>query len=221
MSETRLQAESRTEFGKGAARRIRRDHKVPAVLYGHGSDPQHITLPGHDTWLALKHGGANALLAIELEGKTQLVLPKQVQRDAIKGTLEHLDLLIVKKGEKVVVEVPVHTVGDAAADTLVTIEHATVTLEAEATHIPEAIEVSIEGAEAGTQILAKDLDLPKGSSLHIDEDSLVVNVTAQVELDTEFEGEESGEATDAGESGEESSEGASAESAEAEAPSGE
>jgi large subunit ribosomal protein L25 len=178
MTETKLQAESRTEFGKGAARRIRRAHLVPAVLYGHGTDPIHITLPGHDTMLALKHGGANALLSIELDGTSQLALPKQVQRDPIKGFLEHLDLIIVRKGEKVTVDVPVHTVGDAASETLVTIEHSTVSVEAEATHLPESIEVSIEGAEVGTQILAQDLPLPSGSTLHTDAETLVVNVTA-------------------------------------------
>ena len=185
MSETRLQAESRTEFGKGAARRIRRDHKVPAVLYGHGTDPIHVTLPGHDTMMALKHGGANALLSIELGGKTQLALPKQVQRHPVRGELEHLDLLIVKRGEKVTVDVPVVTVGDAAPETVVTVEHPTISVQAEATHLPESIEVSVEGAEAGTQILAKDLTLPQGTILQVDEEQLVVNITAAVELDLE------------------------------------
>ncbi len=177
MTETRLKAESRTEFGKGAARRIRRDHKVPAVLYGHGTDPVHVTLPGHDTMMALKHGGANALLSIDLDGSTELVLPKQVQRDPIRGVLEHLDLIIVRKGEKVVVDVPVHTVGEAGPETLVTVENSTISLEAEATHLPEFIEVSIEGLEAGTQVLARDLSLPSGSTLHVDEETLVVNVS--------------------------------------------
>ncbi len=177
MSEAKIQAESRTEFGKGAARRIRRADKVPAVLYGHGTDPIHITLPGHDTMLALKHGGANALLTIEIGGKSQLALPKQVQRDPIKGFLEHVDLLVVKKGEKVTVDVPVHVIGDAAPETLVVTEHTVVSLDAEATHIPEFIEVSVEGAEVGTQLFAKDLDLPSGSALHLDEDTLIVNVT--------------------------------------------
>ncbi len=193
MSETKLQAEARTEFGKGAARRIRRDHKVPAVLYGHGTDPLHVTLPGHETLMALKHGGANALLSIELDGKSELALPKQVQRHAIKGDLEHLDLLIVKRGEKVTVDVPVHTVGDAAAGTMVQIEHATLSIEAEATHLPEVIEVSVEGVEAGTQILASDLTLPQGSTLAVDGDTLVVNVTEVVEMDTESDAETSAE----------------------------
>jgi large subunit ribosomal protein L25 len=213
MSETKLQAEPRNEFGKGAARRIRRADKVPAVLYGHGTDPIHITLPGHDTMLALKHGGANALLSIDLDGRSQLALPKQIQRDPIKGFLEHLDLILVRKGEKVTVDVPVHTVGDAAPETLVTIEHSTVSVEAEATHLPEWIEVSIEGAEVGTQILARDLPLPSGSVLHTDADTLVVNVgaaptaeeveeeLAEAEAEVGIEREESeDEAADGGES---------------------
>jgi large subunit ribosomal protein L25 len=178
MSETRLQAEARNEFGKGAARRIRRDHKVPAVLYGHGTDPVHVTLPGHETMLALKHGGANALLTIDLAGEETLALPKQVQRHPVKGVLEHLDLLIVRRGEKVVVEIPVHVIGEAASETLVTTDHATLSVEAEATHIPEFVEVSVEGAEVGTQILAKDVPLPSGSTLQTDPEALVVNVVA-------------------------------------------
>jgi large subunit ribosomal protein L25 len=177
MSESNIQAETRSEFGKGAARRIRRADKVPAVLYGHGSDPIHITLPGHDTMLALKHGGVNALLTLTVEGTEHLALPKQVQRDPIKGFLEHLDLIIVKKGEKVTVEIPVHLNGEPAPDALVVTEHSTVSVEAEATHIPEYIEVSIEGAEVGTQIFAKDLEVPKGSTVLADDDTLIVNVT--------------------------------------------
>ncbi len=188
MSETKLTAETRTEFGKGAARRIRREHKVPAVLYGHGTDPVHITLPGHDTMLALKHGGTNALLAIDLAGEETLALPKQVQRHPVKGELEHLDLLIVRRGEKVVVEVPVHLVGEAAPETLVTTEHPTLSLEAEATHIPEFVEVSIDGAEVGTQVLAKDVTLPSGATLHSDPETLVVHVsTAPTAEDVESE----------------------------------
>ena len=189
MSETTLQAESRTEFGKGAARRLRRASKVPAVLYGHGTDPIHVSLPGHDTMMALKHGGANALLSIDLQGQTRLAIPKQVQRDPVKGFLEHLDLLIVERGEKVTVDVPVHVVGDAASETVVTLENAAVSLEAEATHIPEVIEVSVEGAEAGTQITIADLVLPPGSVAQGADDALVVNITAAVELE---------EATDTG-----------------------
>ena len=190
MAETKLQAEPRTEFGKGAARRIRRDDKVPAVLYGHGTDPVHITLPGHATMLALKHGGANALLSIDVSGTTQLALPKQVQRDPIKGFLEHLDLIIVRRGEKVTVDVPVHLVGEHVPDALVTLENATISLEAEATHLPEVVEVSVEGAAVGTQIHAKDLPLPSGSTLHVDEETLIVNIVAaptEAEVEAELE----------------------------------
>ena len=176
-SESHIKAERRTEFGKGAARRIRRADKVPAVLYGHGTDPIHISLPGHETMLALKHGGANALLTITVEGTDQMALPKQVQRDPIKGFIEHLDLLIVRRGEKVTVDIPVHLSGEAEADALVVTETSTVSVEAEATHIPEYVEVSIEGAKVGDQIFAKDLQVPSGSRVLLDDDALVVNVT--------------------------------------------
>jgi large subunit ribosomal protein L25 len=177
MSAEKIKAEPRTEFGKGAARRIRREHKVPAVIYGHGNDPIHVTLPGHDTMMALKHGGANALLELDLEGSTQLALTKQVQVDPIRRTLEHVDFVAVRRGEKVTVEVPVHLNGEAARETLVVTDTTTIQLEAEATHIPEFVEVSIEGLEAGTQILASDLDLPAGSVLLLEPDTLIVNIT--------------------------------------------
>jgi large subunit ribosomal protein L25 len=177
MSEDLIKAEPRNEFGKGAARRIRRADKVPAVIYGHGNDPIHVTLPGHDTMLAIKHGGANAVLNIEVAGKVQLALTKQVQADPIKGFLEHIDFVAVRKGEKVTVEVPVHLVGEAKSDALVVTEQNVIQIEAEATHIPEYIEVSIEDAEVGTQILASDLELPPGSTLLLDPETLVVNIT--------------------------------------------
>ena len=180
MSEDLIIAETRTEFGKGAARRIRRADKVPAVIYGHGNDPVHVTLPGHDTLMAIKHGGANAVLNIEIDGKVQLALTKQVQADPIKGFLEHVDFVAVKKGEKVTVEVPVHLTGEAAKETFVQLENTVVTLEAEATHIPEAIEVSVEGAEVGTQIHASQLELPKGATLVTDGEQLIVNITQAV-----------------------------------------
>jgi large subunit ribosomal protein L25 len=175
--ESNITAEPRTEFGKGAARRIRRAAKVPAVLYGHGGDPVHITLPGHDTMLALKHGGANALLTISIEGKDQLALPKQIQRDPIKGFLEHLDLILVRKGEKVTVEIPVHLTGDPDPEALVVTETSTISVEAEATHIPEYVEVSIEGAKVGDQIFASDLQVPSGSTVLMDDDALIINIT--------------------------------------------
>jgi large subunit ribosomal protein L25 len=174
--EVKIKAETRTQFGKGAARRIRREDKVPAVIYGHGNDPQHITLPGHDTMMALKRGGSNALLYIEVEGSTVIALTKQVQADPIKGFLEHLDFVEVKKGEKVTVEIPIHTVGEPKSDAMVVTELNTVSVEAEATNIPEYIEISVEDAEAGYHVLAKDLVLPSGSLLLTDEEALVVNV---------------------------------------------
>jgi large subunit ribosomal protein L25 len=173
--EVKLTAELRTEFGKGAARRIRRADKVPAVLYGHGTDPIHITLPGHETLLALRQ--ANALLSIEVDGGSQLALPKQVQRDPIKHTIEHVDLLLVRRGEKVTVDIPVLVEGEAAADTLVDVVANTVSVEAEATHIPQQIAVSIEGLKAGTQILARDLQLPEGSTIQGDDEALIINIT--------------------------------------------
>ena len=229
MAEIKIAAENRTEFGKGAARRIRRAAKVPAVLYGHGTDPVHITLPGHDTMLALKHGGANALLTISIDGTEQLALPKQIQRDPIKGFLEHLDLLIVRKGEKVTVEIPVHLVGEADPDALVVTEISTITVEAEATHIPEYVEVSIEGLNVGDQILAKDLTVPAGSTVLLDDDALVINVThaptaaeveeelAEAEAEVGIERDESEEEAAEAAEGEESAEGESAEGDKSEA----
>lgn len=193
MPEVKLTAELRTEFGKGAARRIRRADKVPAVLYGHGTDPVHITLPGHETLLALRQ--ANALLSIDVDGKSQLALPKQVQRDPIKHSIEHVDLVLVRRGEKVTVEVQIEIEGEAAAGTLVDVIAPTVSIEAEATHIPQQIVVSVEGAEAGTQITAADLQLPAGSTVQADPETLIVNVT---NVPTAAEGEdESGEGAEA------------------------
>ncbi|MRJ76462.1 50S ribosomal protein L25/general stress protein Ctc [Aeromicrobium sp. SMF47] len=187
MAEIKIAAETRTEFGKGAARRIRRADKVPAVLYGHGADPVHVALPGHQLMLALKN--ANALLTIDLGSEQHLAIPKQVQRDPLKGFIEHADLLIVRKGEKVTVDVRILPVGDAVSGNLVVLENATIAIEAEATHIPESFEISIEGMTAGDQILAKDIELPEGSSLAVDEDLLIVNVTAaptEAQLESEL-----------------------------------
>ncbi|MFC6703772.1 50S ribosomal protein L25/general stress protein Ctc [Flexivirga alba] len=178
LKEIRLDAEVRTEFGKGAARRIRRDHKIPAVLYGHGTEPVHLTLPGHETMLALKH--ANAILTLDFDGKQELALAKDVQRDAIKPVIEHIDLVIVKRGEKVTVDVSVHIEGDAAPETNVVVENSSLTVEADVIAIPESFTVSVEGLEAGSQVLAKDVELPAGVSLVSDEELLVVNVSQQV-----------------------------------------
>jgi len=175
VSEIKLPAEQRPEFGKGAARRIRREDKVPAVLYGHGSQPVHVTLPGHETMLALKT--PNALLSIDLGSENHLAIPKQVQRDPLKGFIEHVDLLIVKRGEKVTVDVAITVTGEPESGVLVVTENATVSLEAEATHIPTEIEVSVEGKQVGEQVLASDLELPKGAALAVEEDLLIVNLT--------------------------------------------
>lgn len=188
MSEVKLAAETRNEFGKGAARRIRRDSKVPAVVYGHGAEPVHVTLPGHELQLALRT--PNVLLTLDIEGKTQLAIPKAVQRDALKGFLKHVDLLLVRSGEKVTVEVYVHTEGELAPGAYL-LEHvlSTLTVEAEATHIPESVTVSIAGLEAGASILAKDIPLPKGTTLAIDEDAVVLQVLSAQAEEAPAEGE--------------------------------
>ena len=175
---TKLVASKRTEFGKGAARKIRRSGNIPAVIYGHGTEPVHISLPGHDTMLALKH--VNALLTIVVDGDEQLALAKDVQRDPIKPVIEHVDLVVVRRGEKVTVDVPVHLEGEAAAETLVTLDHANLQLLVAATDIPENVVVSVEGLAAGTQILAGQIELPASAELVTDPEALVVNVTQAV-----------------------------------------
>jgi large subunit ribosomal protein L25 len=175
---TKLVAEKRTDFGKGAARKIRRAGNIPAVMYGHGTEPVHISLPGHDTMMALKQ--VNALLTIVIEGAEQLALAKDVQRDPIKPVIDHVDLVVVRKGEKVTVDVPVHLEGEAAAETVVTLDHNTLQVEALATNIPENVVISVEGLEAGTQILAGAIELPEGSTLVTDAEALVVNVTQAI-----------------------------------------
>lgn len=177
MSEVKIPAELRTEFGKGPARRIRRADRVPAVLYGHGKDPVHISLPGHDTMLALRT--ANALLNLDIDGGgTELAIPKHVQRDPVKGFIEHVDLLAVRRGEKVIVDVPVLVQGEPAPGALVTHEHSTLRVESEATHIPERLEVSIEGLEPGSQVQAGAVQLPTGVVLQMEPDALVVSISA-------------------------------------------
>jgi len=178
MPKSKLVATARTKFGKGAARSIRREHKIPAVMYGHGTEPVHISLPGHETMLALKV--ANVLLTVEIDGKDHLALAKDIQRDPIRPVIEHIDLVVVRKGEKVHVDVPVHLVGVAAIETVVTVEKNTVELAVEATHIPDHVEVSIEGLQVGTQIHASDLVLPKGAELLTDAETLIVNITAVI-----------------------------------------
>ncbi|MEU7009195.1 50S ribosomal protein L25/general stress protein Ctc [Streptomyces sp. NPDC046332] len=188
MSEVKISAEVRTEFGKGAARAVRRENKVPGVLYGHGTEPVHVTLPGHELLLALRT--PNVLLALDVDGKSELAIPKAVQRDAIKGFLVHVDLLLVKRGEKVTVEIPVQAEGELAAGGNL-LEHVlnTLSVEAEATHIPESVSVSVEGLEAGASILAKDIALPKGSTLVTDADAVVLQVLAAQAEEPAAEGE--------------------------------
>ncbi len=190
MSEIRLSAEPRTEFGKGGARRTRRAGKIPAVIYGHGADPRHVSLPAREFTNAVRHGGANVLLTLDLDGETQLAIPKAIQRHALKGTFDHVDLLAVRSGEKVSVDVPVVTVGDVVSGALLQHEATTVTVEAEATHLPSSIEVNVEGLEIGTQITAGRLSLPRGVSLATDPEHVLVLIaeapTAEaMEADTE------------------------------------
>lgn len=199
MSEVRIAAEPRTTFGKGAARKIRREHKVPAVLYGHGIDPKHLTLPGHEVLLALRT--PNVLIRLKGEGVDELALPKGVQRDPIKGFVEHVDLLLVKRGEKVTVEIPVTTVGDVNSEGLLDQQLVAVAVEAEATNIPTGVEVDVEGLEVGTAITAGDLNLPRGATLAADPESVILQVNAKpTEAPAEEAGE--GEIAEAGESAE-------------------
>ena len=176
-----LVTEIRDTFGKGVARKIRAKGKIPAVIYGHGTEPQHVTLPGHETALILRK--SNQVLELDIQGKTQLALVKDVQKDPVRQIIEHIDLIVVRAGEKVTVDVPIHLEGEAAAGTSVNQDSNTVSLEVEATHIPENIVVSIEGLEQGAQILAKDLALPTGASLISEPDTLIVGITGEQEQD--------------------------------------
>ena len=189
MAEIKLTATQRTEFGKGAARRIRRADQVPAVLYGHGTDPVHITLPGHQTLLALRQ--ANVLLSIDIEGgANQLALPKQVQRDPIKGFIEHVDLVIVRRGEKVTVEVPLVIVGgDDLKEGIVTTDQQSIALLVEATNIPSEIQIDVAELAVGDQIFAKDLVLPEGAVFPGEPDDLMLSIAAPIseeELEAEL-----------------------------------
>ncbi|THA70597.1 50S ribosomal protein L25/general stress protein Ctc [Streptomyces sp. A0958] len=194
MAEIKLNAEVRTEFGKGAARRARRANLVPAVVYGHGAESVHITLPGHELQLALRT--ANVLIGLEIDGKDALVIPKAVQRNPLKGDIEHVDLLTVKRGEKVNVEVAVHAEGDLApGGNLLEYVMNTLLVEAEATHIPESVTVSVQGLDAGASILAKDIPLPAGSVLaEADPDAVVLAVVAAQAEEPSAEGAEGAEA---------------------------
>ena len=188
MSEVRLSAEPRTEFGKGGARRTRRAGKIPAVIYGHGDDPRHVSLPAREFTNAIRHGGSNVLLTLEVDGEEQLAIPKAIQRHAIKGTYDHVDLLAVRRGEKVTIDVPLEIVGDIVPGGLLGQEATTISVEAEATHIPTGFEVSITGLPFGSQITAGDISLPAGSTLITDPEQVVI-VISEAPTEAQLEAE--------------------------------
>jgi large subunit ribosomal protein L25 len=194
VSEVRIAAVPRSEFGKGPARQVRREGRVPAVLYGHGTDPRHVSLPGHDVLLALRT--PNVLIRLEgLPGGNELALPKAIQRDPIKGTIEHVDLILVRRGEKVTIEVPIQVTGEVNPDGMLDQQLVQISIEAEATNIPTGIEVSVEGMDVGDAVHAGDLTLPEGSSLAVEDDILVLHVisaptAAQMEADLGIEATE-------------------------------
>jgi large subunit ribosomal protein L25 len=198
--EVRIAAEPRTEFGKGPSRRVRRAGRVPAVMYGHGVENKHMTLPEHDLMLALKT--PNVLIRLEgLPGQSGLALPKAVQRDPLKGTIEHVDLITVRQGEKVTVEIPIRVTGEVFSGGLLDQQLVQLAVEAEATHIPDGIDVDVEGMEIGTAVHAQDLALPEGTTLVTDPEALVLHVVAaptaaQIEADL-GEGEPAAEAAEA------------------------
>jgi large subunit ribosomal protein L25 len=211
VSEVTIKAETRTEFGKGGARRTRRAGNVPAVLYGHGSDPKHIALPAREFAAAIRHGGANQLFSIEIsDGSQTLALPKAIQRDPVRDSYEHVDLLIVRRGEKITIDIPVHLTGEAARDTLINQEHTTLSIVADATRLPEFLEVSVAGLEPGSHVTAADVNLPDGVELAVDPELIVaiVNAAPIISLEEEVEGEEA--------EGEEAAEGGEAAAAEGE-----
>jgi large subunit ribosomal protein L25 len=187
-----LAAEVRTEFGKGGARRTRRSGKIPAVIYGHGADPRHVSLPAREFAQAIKRGGGNVLLTLTVDGKDELTIPKAVQRHPIRGDFEHVDLIAVRRGERVTIDVPLLVTGDIAPGAMLGQEHTTVQIEAEATHLPSEIEVSVAGLDAGAHITAGDLTLPSGTTLVTDAETLLLNVvTAPTAEDIEADTAES------------------------------
>lgn len=193
--DNKVHVDLRTNFGKGFARRLRAEGKIPAVIYGHGTDPVHVALPGHQVSLIIRR--ANALLDLDIEGTSQLVLVKDVQKDPVRQIIEHIDLLVVNKGEKVTVEVPVFLTGESFSGTIVTQDVTTIKLEVEATHIPEHVEVSVEGLEEGAHITAGDVTLPKGAALLDDADLLLVAVSVPAAEIAEENAAEAAEASEA------------------------
>jgi large subunit ribosomal protein L25 len=200
VAEVRINAEPRTEFGKGAARRTRRAGQIPAVLYGKGSEPVHLALPALDFARALREHGRNAVLTLALSGGPQLALPKTVVTHPIRDYIEHVDLLVIRRGEKVVVEVPLHVVGNAASGTLITQELDRLEVEADVSSIPDGLELSVEGVQAGTQFLAGQITLPDGVELRTDPEYLAVNVVSApsaADMEGETDAEGAGAVTDA------------------------
>jgi len=191
--DTKVTAELRDSFGKGFARRLRAAGKIPAVLYGHGTDPVHVALPGHQVALIIRR--ANALLELDIDGKNHLALVKDVQKDPVHQIIEHIDLLVVKKGEKIQVDVPLVVTGESAAGTIVNLENTTLAVEAEATHIPQHFEVSVEGLEEGAHVTAADVKLPKGSTLLADPELLIVAISVPAAAEAAEESETVAEAT--------------------------
>jgi large subunit ribosomal protein L25 len=191
VSEVRLSVEPRTEFGKGAARRTRRAGKIPAVLYGHGTDPRHLSLPALEFARVVRENGSNAVLTLDIDNTAELALTKTIVVHPLRNYIEHVDLLVVKRGEKITVDVPLVITGDPLSGTLVTVNLDTVQIEVEALHIPEQFEVSIAGAGPGTQVLASQIELPAGSTLVTDADALVVAVNespSESSMESEAEG---------------------------------
>jgi large subunit ribosomal protein L25 len=177
VAQVRIPAEQRTKFGKGGARQTRREGKVPAVLYGHGTDVRHISLPARELLHAFKHEGSNVLLSLDIEGDgTELALPRQIQRDPLRGELTHVDLLVVKLGEKVSVDVPIHTVGDLTTDGLLDFANQTLNVEAEATNLPSGFEIDLSKLKVGDSIHASDITLPEGVTLLIEPETVVLHV---------------------------------------------
>jgi large subunit ribosomal protein L25 len=221
VAEARIDAETRTEFGKGAARRTRRAGKIPAVLYGHGTDPQHLSLPSLEFARVVRDQGRNAVLTLNIGGKPQLALTKTVVVHPIRPYIEHVDLLVIRRGEKVVVEVPVVVTGDAEPGALITQELNTVEVEADVSRIPENVEVSVEGLEIGSQVHASDLQLPTGTTLQTDAEYLVVHVVAAPtaeQMEAEVDLEAAGVVEEAPESASEPAESTDTESSESSEP---
>ncbi|CAN5311375.1 50S ribosomal protein L25/general stress protein Ctc [soil metagenome] len=179
--DNKIVAEPRNSFGKGAARKLRAAGKIPAVIYGHGAEPQHVSLPGHEVFLLIRK--SNALIELDIEGKETLALVKDVQKDPVRQIIEHLDLIVVRKGERVQVDVAVHVEGEPVSGATADLDTFSLLLEVLATNIPTRVIVNVEGAEAGTQILAKDITLPEGAVLVGDEDQLIVAVSIPEEQD--------------------------------------